>query len=85
MSENIDSKKLEKDISQLNEIIKLAAELQDKLSRYNARQKGFQALYGMDNIASTIWGHSEKLARQHGRLSDVIHKNNLGGNYGRAC
>lgn len=55
MSENIDNKKLEKDISQLNEIIKLAAELQDKLSRYNARQKGFQALYGMDNIVSTVW------------------------------
>ena len=54
MSENIDNKKLEKDISQLNDIIKLAAELQDKLSRYNARQKGFQALYGMDNIVSTV-------------------------------
>ena len=33
MNENTDNKKLEKDILQLNEIIKLAAELQDKLSR----------------------------------------------------
>ena len=55
MSENIDNKKLEKYISHLNDIVNLAAELQDKLSRYNARQKGFQALYGMDNIVSTIW------------------------------
>ena len=53
--------KQNKDIEQLNDITKLAAELQEKISRYNARQKSFCALYGMDNIVAQIWVASRNI------------------------
>ena len=45
----------EKDILALNQIIQLATNLQDHLSRYNARQSSFDALYGMDQIIAQVW------------------------------
>lgn len=41
--------KKQKDINSLDQIVNLATSLQDQLSRYNARQSSFDALYGMDN------------------------------------
>ena len=55
---NINDKDLEKkkkDIDQLEQIVHLATSLQDQLSRYNAGQSSFDALYGMDNIVAQIW------------------------------
>lgn len=52
---NINDEKIQKDISQLSDITRLAAELQDKIERYNIRQRDYKALYGMDKIVGTIW------------------------------
>lgn len=46
---------MEKDIEQLEKIIKCATELQDYIGRYNARHNELQALYGFDNIVAQIW------------------------------
>lgn len=50
-----DLEKKKKDINSLDQIVTLATSLQDQLSRYNARQSSFDALYGMDNIVAQIW------------------------------
>ena len=40
-----DLEKKKKDINSLDQIVNLATSLQDQLSRYNARQSSFDALY----------------------------------------
>ena len=54
-SNDKDLEKKQKDINTLDQIVHLATSLQDQLSRYNARQSSFDALYGMDNIVAQIW------------------------------
>lgn len=46
---------MNKDIEQLEKIIKCATELQDYIGRYNARHNEQHALYGWDNIVAQIW------------------------------
>lgn len=46
---------MDKDIDQLEKIMKCSVELQDHIGRYNARHNVTHALYGWDNVVAQIW------------------------------